>query len=113
MNESVIETPLPISVQFDRWDKLSVPVTFTYRSNPAITNVHPIETLAAGGTTLTVTGNSLDAVGDPKLVVSMVHTVTGGRGSDINSSFKRFTSECNSNSSTLMTCQYPKIDIPP
>ena len=56
-----------------------------------------------------VVGSSLNGVGDPKLEITMVHTITGSSGSDVTDVFE---SECTKQSNSKMTCQYPELDIP-
>ena len=52
-NSSDIGIQLPISVIFLGQERIRTPFTFTYKPNPQVNSIHPLKTLAAGGTTLT------------------------------------------------------------
>ena len=111
-NEKDIGINLPITVQFEGGDLILIPYYFTFHHNPSIKRIYPLETIAAGGTQLTVTGEGFDAVSKPELIVSMVHTIEVGSGDVSSQTVTNYTGPCTINSSTMLKCQTPKLDIP-
>ena len=74
-NSSEVGLQLPVSLIFSGQVSNPTPFTFTYQPDPRVNSIHPLETLAAGGTTLTVDGEGFDAVNDPQLIVHVLHTI--------------------------------------
>ena len=58
-------------VQIDNADISNPLVTFTYRNNPNITSVSPQRTIPSGGIELTFSGEDLDVVQTPVLVLTL------------------------------------------
>ena len=107
-DSSEVGVQLPVFLMF--YGQASIPTSFafTYQPNPRVNSIHPLKTLAAGGTTLTVEGEGFDSVNDPQLIVSMLHTITD---SGIQNE-AMFTSSCNVTTSDTLQCPTPAVDIP-
>ena len=101
---------VPISLTFPGLEPISTSFTFTYKPNPQVNSIHPLKTLVAGGTTLTVQGEGFDAVNEPHLLVHVVHTISGQFNETQNET--TFTSLCAVNASDTLKCPTPKLEIP-
>ena len=103
-----VAVKLLISLAFHGYEPLATLFTFTYMPNPQVNSIHPLKTLAAGGTTLTVDGEGFDLVSDPQLIVHMLHTIEdSGIQNEI-----MFLSSCTVNISDTLKCPTPELLIP-
>ena len=107
-NSSEVGVQLPVSLIFPGQASIPTPFTFTYQPNPQVNSIHPLKTLAAGGTTLTVDGEGFDSVNDPQLIVHVLHTI---KDSGLQNE-TMFTSSCTVNTSDTLKCPTPELDIP-
>ena len=107
-NSSDAGIQLPVSLIFEGQTPITTPFIFTYKPNPQVNSIYPLKTLAAGGTTLTVEGEGFDAVHDPQLLVSMIHTI---KDSDMQNE-TTFISPCTVNASDTLKCLTPELTIP-
>ena len=107
-NSSDVGVQLPIILTFQGQAPINTPFTFTYQPNPRVNSIHPLKTLAAGGTTLTVNGEGFDAVNDPQLIVHVLHTI---KDSGLQSE-TLFMSSCAVNDSDTLKCPTPRLEIP-
>ena len=107
-SSSDVGVQLPISLTFHGQAPITTPFTFNYQPNPLVNSIHPLETLAAGGTTLTVDGEGFDSVNEPQLIVHLVHTIqeSGFQNETL------FTSSCTVNTSDKLKCPTPGLEIP-
>ena len=107
-SSSDVGVQLPVSLTFHGQTSIPTPFTFTYKPNPRVNSIHPLKTLAAGGTTLTVDGEGFDSVNDPQLIVRMLHTIndTGSQNETT------FTSSCTIKTSETLHCPTPELPIP-
>ena len=107
-SSSDVGVQLPVSLTFHGQASIPTPFTFTYKPNPRVNSIHPLKTLAAGGTTLTVVGEGFDSVNDPQLIVRMLHTIkdSGLQNETV------FISSCAVNASDTLYCPTPELDIP-
>ena len=107
-NSSDVGVQLPILLTFNGQAPITTGFTFTYKPNPRVNSIHPLKTLAAGGTTLTVDGEGFDSVNDPQLIVHMLHTIkdSGSQNETM------FTSSCTVNTSDTLKCPTPELEIP-
>ena len=109
-NAADIGIKLAISLTFHGQEPITTSFTFTYHPNPQVNSIHPLKTLVAGGTTLTVQGEGFDAVNEPQLLVHVVH-ITSGQFNETQSE-KTFTSSCEVHASDTLKCPTPNIEIP-
>ena len=107
-NSSDVGVQLPVSLIFHDQASIPTPFTFTYQPDPRVNSIHPLKTLAAGGTTLTVDGEGFDSVNDPQLIVHVLHTV---KDSGLQNK-TMFMSSCTVNASDTLKCPTPKLEIP-
>ena len=107
-NSSEAGVQLPVSLMFPGQAPIPTPFTFTYQPNPRVNSIHPLKTLAAGGTTLTVDGEGFDAVNDPQLIVHVLLTI---KDSGLQNE-TMFVSSCTVNTSDTLKCPTPQLDIP-
>ena len=104
---------LPISLIFRGQEPVTTSFTFTYQPNPEVNSIYPLKTLVAGGTTLTVQGEGFEAVNEPRLMVHVVHTtIRTIRQLNDNQNDNTFTSSCVVDTSDILKCLTPKLDIP-
>ena len=107
-NSSDVGVQLPILLTFHVQAPITTGFTFTYQPNPRVNSIHPLKTLAAGGTTLTVDGEGFDSVNDPQLIVHVLHTI---KDSGLRNETS-FTSSCYVNTSDTLKCPTSKLEIP-
>ncbi|XP_060073479.1 plexin-A4-like [Ylistrum balloti] len=69
---------------------------FDYEENPVIEDVNPKRSIRSGGITITVTGQNLDSVKNPKMVILTDQAM--------------FEGDCNPGNSEMFTCLSPMID---
>ena len=69
---TVTVTPLSVHMLYDDGVRRFAPTTdtFTYRNNPLITQIQPLNVFLAGGRIITVTGSDLDVVQTPQMVMT-------------------------------------------
>ena len=101
---------LQISLTFPSQEPIATSFTFTYQPNPQVNNIHPLKTLVAGGTTLTVQGKGFKAVNEAQLMVRVVHTISGHLNNTENET--TFTSSCAGDTSDTLKCPTPKLNVP-
>ena len=107
-NSSEVGVQLPVSLTFHGQVSIPTPFTFTYQPNPRVNSIHPLKTLAAGGTTLTVDGEGFDSVNDPQLIVHVLHII---KDSGLQNE-TMFISSCTVYTSDTLMCQTPALVIP-
>ena len=107
-NSSEVGVQLPVSLMFHGQASILTPFTFTYQPDPRVNSIHPLKTLVAGGTTLTVDGEGFDSVNDPQLIVHVLHTIkdTGLQNETM------FISLCTVNTSDTLKCPTPALVVP-
>ena len=108
-NAADAEIKLPISLTFHGQELVATSFAFTYKPNPQVNSIYPLKTLAAGGTTLTVSGEGFDAVNEARLLVHVFHTISGQLNDNQNKT--TFTSSCAVNASDTLKCPTPKLKI--
>ena len=107
-NSSEVGVHLPVSLMFHDQASIPTPFTFTYQPNPRVNSIHPLQTLVAGGTTLTVDGEGFDSVNDPQLIVHVLHIIkdTGLQNETM------FMSSCTVHTSDTLKCPTPELNVP-
>ena len=107
-NSSEVGVQLSVSLIFHGQASIPTPFTFSYQPDPRVNSIHPLKTLAVGGTTLTVDGEGFDSVNDPQLIVHVLHTI---KDSGLQNE-RMFTSSCTVNTSNTLKCPTPELEIP-
>ena len=107
-NSSEVRVQLPVSLTFHGWASISTPFTFTYQPDPRVNSIHPLKTLIAGGTTLTVDGEGFGSVNDPQLIVHVLHII---KDSGLQNE-TMFMSSCTVNTSDTLKCPTPALAVP-
>ena len=107
-NSSEVGVLLPVSLMFHGQGSIPTPFTFTYQPDPRVNSIHPLETLAAVWTILTVDGEGFDSVNDPQLIVHVLHTI---KDSGLQNE-TMFMSSCIVKASDTLKCPSPALEIP-
>ena len=107
-NSSEVGVQLPVSLTFHGQAPIRTSFTFTYQTDPRVNSIHPLKTLTAGGTTLTVGGKGFNSVNDPQLIVHVLHTI---KDSGLQNE-TMFMSPCSVSTSDTLHCPTPELEIP-
>ena len=111
-NAKDVGIKLQIFLTFPRQEPIATSFTFTYQPNPQVNSIHPLKTLVAGGTTLTVQGEGFEAVNEAQLMVRVVHTIHSHLNIYNTRNETAFTSSCAVDTPDTLKCSTPTINIP-